>query len=122
MDDGKLSPSAFIPFCSFAGNWSITGEYSDILNITVCNIFKKTIVNGQLCYRADVNKFKDKVEKKKIAKEGFVFLLDYNENRMVEIGGEKNENSIIYIETVGKKYNLSQTQTATLTQPYFNLT
>ena len=116
MDDGKLSPSAFIPFCSFAGNWSITGEYSDILNITVCNIFKKTIVNGQLCYRADVNKFKDKVEKKKIAKEGFVFLLDYNENRMVELGGgmdrrheselyeiEKgNDDALIYVETIGK--------------------
>ena len=61
----------------------------------MCNIFKKSMVDGQLCYKADVNKFRNKVDKKKIATEGFVFILDYNDNRMVEVAGnqEKQEMS-----------------------------
>ena len=88
-NNGTLSPSSFIPFCSFAGNWNITGAYTDKLNTTVCNIFKETMVDGQLCYKADVDRFSDKVlDKKKIVTEGLVILLDYNKNRMVEVGGD----------------------------------
>ena len=82
----------------------------------MCNIFKETMVDGQLCYQADVeslledNKTKV-VDKKKIVTEGLVFWLDYNENRMVEEVGEqsstlgikdKYENVIMYIGTIGK--------------------
>ena len=45
-------------------------------------------MDGQVCYQADVakDKIRDKVDKRKIATEGFVMLLDYNENRMVKLG------------------------------------
>ena len=92
-DDQTLSPSSFIPFCSFAGNMSITGNYSDKLNITVCNIFKETMFDNQLCYQADLDKFSDKVDKKKMVTEGFAFLLDYNEDRMVGKGNERDVDS-----------------------------
>ena len=108
-NDGTLSPSSFIPFCSFAGDWNITGNYNDKLNVTVCNIFKETMVDGQLCYQADVDRFRDKVkDKRKAVTEGLVFLLDYNENRMVEVRGKqysstkKKEDHILYIGTIGK--------------------
>ena len=73
-------------------------------------------MDGQLCYQADVDRFRDKVEdKKKVVTEGLVFWLDYNENRMVEEVGEqssdlgikdKYENVIMYIGTIGKKKGL----------------
>ena len=79
-----------------------------MFSIPVCNIFKETVVDGQLCYKADVNKFRNKVDKKRITAEGFVFILDYNDNRMVEVPGnqekqEMSEESMIYIETIGKR-------------------
>ena len=78
-------------------------------------------MDGQVCYQADVanNKTRDMVDKRKIATEGFVMLLDYNENRMVELGDdldigedsqllgkrEVDNDMMVYVETVGKNYN-----------------
>ena len=66
-------------------------------------------MDGQVCYQADVamDKLRDKVDKKMIATEGFVMLLDYNENRMVESGvhidsGEIDTDVMLHVETVGK--------------------
>ena len=85
-------------------------------------------MDGQLCYQADVekrlreeeerlNKTRDEVvDKRKAVTEGLVFLLDYNENRMVESGvaldigedssligrREVDKDMILYVETVGK--------------------
>ena len=67
-------------------------------------------MDGQLCYQADVEKLnKTKVvDKKKAVTEGLVFVLDYNENRMVKVGGEQysstknKEDHILYIGTIGK--------------------
>ena len=117
-NDGTLSPSSFIPFCSFAGNWNVTGVATDIFSVPVCNIFKEVIVDGQVCYQADIamDKIRDMVDKRKIATDGFVMLLDYNENRMVELGDldsgedstllgkrEIDRDMMLYVETVGKK-------------------
>ena len=99
---------------------NITGKYSDKLDITVCNIFKETMLDGQLCYQADLDKFNDevKVNKKKMLTEGFVFLLDYNEDRMVNegvenrvdkdlssIGRKDDKDVMIYADTIGEKQN-----------------
>ena len=60
-----------------------------------------------------------KVDGKKIVSEGFVFLLDYNENRMVEGSSEKDfvedspllgkieehGDAMIYVGTIGEHYN-----------------
>ena len=91
-----------------------------MFSVPVCNMFKETMLDGQLCYQADVNKLREKVDKKKMVTEGLVFLLDYNENRMVEVEHEEDmkddsfllgkkegqENALIYIETVGKNCSL----------------
>ena len=87
-----------------------------MFSVPVCNIFKETMLDGQLCYQADVNKLREKVDKKKMVTEGLVFLLDYNENRMVGFDEEiKNDSfllgkkegqgdALVYIETIGKNY------------------
>ena len=75
-------------------------------------------MDGQVCYQADVamDNITNMVDKRKIATEGFVMLLDYNENRMVELGDDldSEDNStplrkrriqkdiMLYVETVGK--------------------
>ena len=73
-------------------------------------------MDGQVCYQADIamDKIRDLVDKTKIATDGFMMLLDYNENRMVELGGldsgkdstllgkrEKHKDMMLYVETVG---------------------
>ena len=114
--DGTVSPSSFIPFCSFAGDWNVTGVYTDMFTVPVCNIFEETMLDGQLCYQADLDRFRNMVDKKKIATEGFVFLLDYNENRMLENGDsfllQKNEKeAMIYVQTIGENNKLCKPQT-----------
>ena len=78
-------------------------------------------MDRQVCYQADImalDNIRDMIDTKKIATEGFVMLLDYNENRMVESGvdldigedssllGRKDvhKDMMLYVETVGKKY------------------
>ena len=119
MPDGQqsISPSAFIPFCSFGGNMSVMGKSVDNFNIPVCDKFRPTFLEGQLCYQLDANKFSKKVNKEEIASQGVVMLLDYNLDRMVTHKEDdtltvedssllkKNKKNIndamIYIETLG---------------------
>ena len=114
-DEKTLSPSAFIPFCSFIGNWSLTGVMTDTFRVPVCNIFEEVVLDGKLCYQADVHKLKKQVdwdkEKEKIVTSGFMFMLDYNEERGIqEVSKDKKEERIgydklamVYIDTLGKK-------------------
>ena len=77
------------------------------------------MLDGQLCYQADLDRFRNMVDKKKIATEGFVFLLDYNENRMLGNAEpqdsfllQKNEKeAMIYVQTIGENIKLSNLKT-----------
>ena len=95
----------------------VTGKTTDRFLTPVCNIFRQTILDGELCYQADVNELRERVDRNKIASEGFVFLLDYNSDRMASVqqGDEKTvdevpmfekdhgnrDQAMIYIETLG---------------------
>ena len=90
----------------------------------MCNIFKETVLDGQLCYRADVNKFRQEVDRKKMVTDGLVIVLDYNSNRNTGAGegkdvdtmgqqsslqgkydGDKlDQEAMIYIETIGENF------------------
>ena len=116
-DQQSISPSAFIPFCSFGGNMSVMGKTIHNFNIPACDKFRPTFLDGQLCYQLDANELRNKVDKLKIAAQGIVLLLDYNLDRMVKdeeddlqtvgdysILEENNKNTNdakIYIETLG---------------------
>ena len=83
----------------------------------MCNIFKETVLEGQLCYRADVNMFRDMVDRKKMVTEGLVIVLDYNSNRNTRVvedtmekqatllgkydGDKEHNKAMVYIETIG---------------------
>ena len=68
-------------------------------------------MDGQLCYQADVDRLLDednktkvveKVDMEKFVTKGLFFVLDYNENRMVDVGSYEDD-GVILIGTIGKK-------------------
>ena len=115
--DNKLSPSAFIPFCDFGGNMSAMGIKIDQFDVPVCNSFQAKILNDQLCYEVDLNKFSVNIERE--LKTGFTFVMDYNVDRQISfkemipakkhfsLGNivAKSDNfyhAFIYLDTIGK--------------------
>ena len=77
--EGNLSPSSFIPFCSFGGDLSIMGSETDMFPIPVCRSFREKSFNGQLCYEADINQYKGRVDWQKSLQTGLSFVVDINE-------------------------------------------
>ena len=124
----RLSPSAFIPFCEFGGNLTAMGRNIDQFNIPVqfgipvCNSFKEKILNNQLCYEVDLNKFSNKENIRNELESGFFFIMDYNEDRQITFDREfvreddddglvsridesdENQHAFIYLNTIGRVY------------------
>ena len=86
-EDGKLSPSAFISFCEFGGNMSVMGVKIDQFDVPVCNSFKATILNDQLCYEVDPNMYLNINwrEAEEQIKLGLSFAVDLNEDRQITV-------------------------------------
>ena len=82
---GNYSLSAFIPFCAFGGDMSLVGTQSHLFEAPVCNSFQAKILNDQLCYEVDLNSFSNKDNIQNELKSGFLFILDYNEDRQVTL-------------------------------------
>ena len=118
-ESNKVSPSAFIPFCEFGGNMSSVGVPFDKFDVPVCNSFQAKILNDQLCYEVDLNRFAKKVCIEDEIKLGFNFIMDYNEDRQISMDEEVTEdseinlarrvvesnqdhNAFIYLNTIGK--------------------
>ena len=97
---------------------SSVGIKIDQFNVPVCNSFQAKILNDQLCYEVDLNKYSNE---KNIAKElrlGFNFLMDYNEDRQVTIHQDnksddfglansfvesnQNQHAFVYLDTIGR--------------------
>ena len=113
-----MFPSAFIPFCDFGGNMSAMGVMIDQFDVPVCNSFQAKILNDQLCYKVDLNKFSYKNNLKNELNLGFNFLMDYNEDRQVifeqntskaKLGlaksvasSDQNKHAFVYLDTIGK--------------------
>ena len=77
----NLTPSSFIPFCSFGGNISALGVKIDQLYAPVCNSFKARVLNNQLCYEVDVNELISESFSANELKLGLVLLIDENWDR-----------------------------------------
>ena len=55
--EGNLPPSALVPFCSYQGDSSNLGnQRPELGNLTMCDKFEPTVLEGQLCYSLDVAK------------------------------------------------------------------
>ena len=82
--NGDLSPSSFIPFCSFGED--LIGAEIKGFDVPVCNIFKPKNHNDQLCYETDLQELKDNNNKNlmKQLEIGLTLILDYNEERQID--------------------------------------
>ena len=103
------SPSAFIPFCSLGED--ILGVKVKEFEIPVCNIFEPKIQYDQFCYETnlDLLKKEDANIRKKQREIGLILVLDYNEERQLDINKEMAnfddktlQNSVsIYLNSIG---------------------
>ena len=102
-EDNKvnLNPTALIPFCGFAGNFSIMGVKINQFDVPVCNSFRPKIIKDQLCYTVDPNKYKDNMYLK--GELSLSLFINYNEDREMTL--ENNdimaEDNVIRIDTIG---------------------
>ena len=100
-----LTPSSFIPFCSFAEDAISVGREHEGFGIPVCDIFEKKIHNDQLCYETDLEKFKDENNIYKQLEIGLVLILDYNEDRQLDAAWRKKNKHEHFNDRKGKFFN-----------------
>ena len=111
--NGEISTSSFIPFCSFGKD--LIGVNMTGLDIPVCNIFKPKNYHDQLCYETDLQELKDD-NKDILIKQleiGLTLILDCNEERQMDINDislikssvktfDNDDNSVsLYLNTIG---------------------
>ena len=82
-DKGALSPSSFIPFCSFGEDMDVMGTKLIEFEIPICNSFRAKIKSDQLCYELDLQKLKNDTLIKEQLQFGLFLVLDYNEDRQL---------------------------------------
>ena len=88
-NEGGLSPSSFIPFCTF--DEEFLGKKINEFDIPVCNIFKPTNHLDQVCYETNLQELKDSLKIAKQLEVGLTLVLDYNEERQNYIITQKNK-------------------------------
>ena len=115
-ENGNISFSSFIPFCSFGEDMNSMGAKFEEFYHPVCNSFAKKMHNDQICYEVDLDEYKDNKKIKNQLKYGLVLILDYNEDRqMYNMNDlvEKNENNFtpkkentvnIHLNTIGNMF------------------
>ena len=104
--DGNLPPSALVPFCSYQEDLSLLGEErQELQNMTLCDKFEPTRLEGQLCYSLNVAKFERK-DTKLGKRSGLFLLLDPNPYPMepkdgrVKTARNDQESFKVYIHTL----------------------
>ena len=100
---------------------SVVGVRTKMFDQPVCNSFEAKILNDQVCYEIDLQRFSNKDIIDKELKLGLSFILDYNEDRQVtcnempnivddevdalvssKVDSEMTGNAVIYIDTIGR--------------------
>ena len=120
-DHDNLSPSAFIPFCSFGRNAKSLGRAFENFSIPVCDKFFPKVFNDQLCYEIDLGMYSSKKDNIEDLEIGLSFVADTNEDRQVKIDDKsidrseetnvmnfkvnQNKNDfMIYLDSLGYKH------------------
>ena len=77
----KSGLSSFIPFCSFGDNPDLFNQVQMLGNfqVPVCSLFREKIVEGQVCYEADINQYKNMDNWERIFHGGLSFIVDTND-------------------------------------------
>ena len=80
--------SAFIPFCAFEGQLLISEPFIRLPNLSypICKSFVPIFLDGQLCYKLQVNRTTKGSENR----EGLLLILDLNEDLAVKVDSTNN--------------------------------
>ena len=99
-------PSTFIPFCSIDGNMDLIGQKIDKFSHPVCTHFRPRVLDGQVCYQLDLQDVQDKIRLSKGEENGLTFVMDYNEDRMINLpnSSTSTDEALIYVDTLGKNH------------------
>ena len=98
--NGSLSPSAFIPFCSFGGDFYSMGTNYSKFKVPVCNSFQATVKDEQICYEIDLEQYRNEHDLVKKLQEGLVLYLDYNEDKQLTLEKNKGSEAHVYMDTI----------------------
>ena len=106
--EGNPPPSALVPFCSYQGESSLLGrKLPEMGNLTVCDKFQPTILEGQLCYTLESTLMKGYTAKS--GKSNGLFLLvdpnPYNLNHKHKSAGgfkEIGQTFKVFIQTLAQ--------------------
>ena len=132
--EGNLPPSALVPFCAYQRNNDLLGqEIPELDNLTVCDKFKPTILEGQLCYSLDIAKLGKKPTKSGKTN-GLFLLLDPNpyqlnaDEKNVEDSKTGDQSFKVFIHTLAQSsafgpgsYGMSSLKRMTGTQSFQQL-
>ena len=101
-----MSLSALVPFCSYQGDSDMLGQRRPELdNLTVCDKFEPTILEGQLCYSIDIAKL-EKRQTEAGKSKGLFLLLDpspyqiQDDERSVKDQRNRQQTFKVYIHTL----------------------
>ena len=104
--DGNLPPSALVPICSYQRDYDLLGEdRQELRNLTFCDKFVPTILEGQLCYSLDVTTLERKPTNTG-KRSGLFLLLDPNPYPIKSTDGnakvarDEQESFKIYVHTL----------------------
>ena len=104
---GNISPSAFIPFCSYGDDLESMSLKIENFSLPVCNSFEAVIHKDQLCYEADLRKFMKNQNFKEQLVNGLVLIIDYNEDRhMLSSPPSIWNQGYIFMDTISINFNL----------------
>ena len=83
--------SALIPFCAFEGQLKIFEPFIRLPNLSypICKYFIPTFLDGQLCFKLQVNRTTKGSENR----EGLLLILDLNEDLTVKVNSPNNTTS-----------------------------
>ena len=81
QSEGKLSPSALIPFCK-VGN-KLQGVKIKNFSQPVCTAFHPRVFEGQVCYSVDINKIEPAPVFGSGVDKGLELIIDFNQERSI---------------------------------------
>ena len=105
-ENGQLPPSALVPFCSYQGDRSLLGQKRPELdNLTVCDKFEPTILEGQLCFSINISKLEKRQMTEAGKSKGLLLLLDPSPYQIQDDESVKDERNRqktfkVYIHTL----------------------
>ena len=79
---GNMTPAALIPFCAYNSNMNITGKYITELSFPVCDKFRPTILDGQLCYTLNMDLVAPDTKTRPGKQHGIMIFIDSDNGRL----------------------------------------